>query len=176
MRSASFGLITAIAIGAGLIFPMPRKAMADEGRSTEPPARCEIHQMAWCMLLDDMTYQDVPSTQENMASTWYLRGPLWKQYPLIINEPAGCRTGYSDIVKLVRFDRYYKVGEKTFGRIVVRLKKNGSCDLEMLSSKKSDDKYAGGFFAGLTSVKPCIDASCSGEVLAKDLRELVRPD
>jgi hypothetical protein len=127
------------------------------------------------LLYSDATYEDHPSTKAGLASQWVVRGGTWKDYPLIINEPAGCRAGVADEVKIVDHAGDYLWNNRRWNMVRVRLKRDKTCDLELISSRLSDDPQAGAFFAGFTMLRACRDAYCNGPVLGTEIRSRLEP-
>lgn len=153
----------------------PTVAQASPPAIDAPPSVCEIQQAVWCLLYSDATYEDRPSGQEAYASQWIVRGGTWQTHPLVINEPRGCRRGQSDTVELVSYERNVSSGGRNVNKMIVKLKQDGSCNLELLSPTLKEDPQAGAFFAGLTLIRPCRDTSCEGRPIAIWLRNLVEP-
>lgn len=144
-------------------------------RPSAPPRFCEVKHSAWCLLTGADNYTDVPSLKAEYVSQWIVRGDLWRDHPLIINEPRGCRSGRSDTVALVSYERGVRWQGRNWNKLIVKLKKDGSCDLELWSAPVAVDPQAGAFFAGLSLVRPCKDAACEGDSIGTTIRPLVQP-
>ena len=135
-----------------------------------PPTFCEIRQSAWCILYSDVSYKDAPSKKEGYASHWIVKGGTWKDNPLVINEPKGCRNGKSDTVDLIGSEEEVKSEGRTWTKIRVRIKKDKSCDLEFLYPPAGSDPQEGAFLAAMTIVKACGDQNCSSPPLGLFIR------
>ena len=140
-----------------------------------PPKVCEIRQSAWCIYFSDATIEDRPAQSATYASVWSVRGSYWANFPLIIREPHGCRKALSDTVQLLDFDKRFSWNGQTWNRLVVRLMKNGNCDLVLLSPTLDRDPRGLAFFAGLGLIQACETSECQGPVLGSEIRDLVNP-
>jgi hypothetical protein len=147
----------------------------DQVLPSSPPERCEIQQASWCLLYSDVTYEDKPSTLEKFASVWTIRGSTWKNYPLVVREPRGCRVGRSDTTEFIRSTKNMEFEGRRRDMFVVRMKKNKTCDLEFIYFPVKQDPQAGGFFAALGLLRPCRDNACEGEVIGVKIRPFVHP-
>jgi len=143
-------------------------AVADVSRAQQaaspaaPPRKCEVRQAAWCIGQGAWEITDRLAGQEKYDHVWIVRGFTRPKAPLVVLEPGGCREGYSDGVSAVRFDRAYPWDGKTWNRMVVRLRNDGSCDLDVLIPEYEDDATAEAFFSGLILLRNCTGASCDG--------------
>ena len=138
--------------------------------SYAPTTSCEIRQSTWCILYSDVTYKDIPSREKGYASSWIVTGDTWKDYPLIINEPTGCRNGKSNTLDLVGSETSIRWQGRVWQKIFVRLKKDKSCDLEFVYPPVGQDPQEGAFLAAMTLVKSCSDQSCSSSPLGLFIR------
>jgi hypothetical protein len=153
----------------------PRTPSNPQVFQNEPPSSCEIQQPVWCLLYSDATYSDLPSASEAFASEWVVRGNTWKDYPLVIHEPRGCRVGRSDTVELVDYVKDFEWGGRKMNKVVVRMKSDNTCNLEFISFHLKDDPQAGGFFAAMTLVRPCTEQTCEGDAIGAKIGHLLSP-
>lgn len=146
-----------------------------ESHAKLPPSKCEIRQSAWCILRSGATIEDRPNTSPPYVSTWILRGAQWPKKPLIVLEPYGCRERMSDATELLSHDKRFRYNGQIWNNLRVRLRRDGSCDIQLISPVLSRDREASAFFAGLTLVRACTNAQCDGPALASKIRQLVDP-
>lgn len=152
-------------------------AMAEfKSSSISSPARtCEMRQSTWCIYLGPSEIINHPSQSVAYRSTWIVKGVIHPDKPFIVLEPRGCREGFSDVVNLVGFDARFKWDEKNWNRIVVRLKSDKSCDLELLSPIREDEPSGEAFFGSIALIQSCTTTNCEGSVLGEHIRSLVNP-
>lgn len=155
--------------------PTPVEKMQIAARPHAPPTFCEIRQATWCWLSSDATFEDRPSRAAGFSSLWIVRGGTWRNYPLVMHEPTGCRSGRADTVNLIKPPINVRLRGKLWNKIIVGLKKDGTCNLEFLYPKLSDDPQAGGFFAAMNLLRPCRNPACDGEPIGFKIRSLVDP-
>lgn len=163
-----------LAVAVAIVL-LSQHAHAQSGEGLKaPPSHCEIRQSAWCILYSDATYEDVPSESAGYSSYWTVRGGTWKEYPLLIKEPVGCRNGKSDTIEFISFEHLVKWRDQVLDKLVVKIKSDGSCNLEFLYPKSGVDPVDGAFFAAMTLVKACQDAPCSGDPIGRFVRSKIR--
>ena len=100
-------------------------------------------------------------------------GDLEPRKAFVMLEPPGCREGFSDTVELLRFDAAYRWRGQTWDRMVVALRKDASCNLELLAPTLKADPMGEPFFGTLSRIRPCTNALCEGEAIGQQLRPLV---
>jgi len=130
-----------------------------------PPAKCEIALPVWC--IREGAYEIVSQFSKHNAyrRVWIIRGFFKPSSPLIVREPYGCRQGLSDQAEALTFDKHIKWGGKEWNRMTVQLKKDGSCNIELLVPPFSEDPTGEAFFGGLALVQRCMTTSCDGDSL-----------
>lgn len=131
-----------------------------------PPARCEIAMATWC--IREGAYEIVSRFSKLKAyrRAWIVRGFFKPAAPLMVLEPYGCREGLSDVSEALDFDHNFKWDGRTWNRIRVRLKRDNSCNLEVLVPTFSEDPTGEAFFGGLALVQGCTTtATCDGPSL-----------
>ena len=137
--------------------------------ASAPPRTCEIRQAAWCIYRDNVTVQHAPSANAKYHSVWKIWGSYWKENPAVVLEPSGCRNGISDVVELVSSSSGFEWNDRSWDSNVVRLRSDGSCDLNLLSPPESADKRKTAFSAKLTLIQACQSDECAGPTLAHRL-------
>lgn len=130
-----------------------------------PPRVCEIRQAAWCIYRSDMTIQHEPVFNTNL-SAWTMWGSYWREHPAVILEPRGCRDGISDVVELMKTDDAYQWKGRAWNSITVRLRSDGSCDLNLLSPPAQEDKIGTAYSVKMTLIRACQTANCDGPTIA----------
>lgn len=138
-----------------------------------PPRVCEIRQATWCIYLSGTEIVDRPSLEARYASTWLVRGVLQPDNPYVVLEPRGCRNGLSDVVEFLTPTSKFRWENRWWNRIVVRLKSDYSCDLELLSPIIEDDALGEAFSESLTSIQSCTTLDCRGVVIAERLSKKI---
>lgn len=133
-----------------------------------PPRVCEIRQPAWCIYRSNITIQHAPSFNSSQ-SIWTIWGSYWREDPVIILEPRGCRVGVSDVVELVDADDGYEWDGRIWNSIKVRLRSDGACDLNLLSPSVPEDKSRTAFSAKLTLIQACQTDGCDGPTVGQSL-------
>jgi hypothetical protein len=98
---------------------------------------------------------------------WTLRDSFRPESKLVILEPNGCRTGFSDALAFSGFEQGVKWQDDSWDRMRVRLKMDGSCDLEVLMPPFTGDPMEWAFSTGLMLVKACKDERCEGQSLSE---------
>jgi hypothetical protein len=128
-----------------------------------PPRLCEVRQTAWCIGQGALEITDRLIKHDKYDHAWFIRGFFQPKAPLVVLEPTGCRSGFSDSLSAIQFDRNYAWDGRTWNRIVARLRNDGSCDLEVLIPKPEDDPSAEAFFSGLVLLRNCPSETCDGK-------------
>jgi hypothetical protein len=132
----------------------------EAGTPSAPPRKCEIRQAAWCIAQGAWEITDRLIKHDKYDHAWSVRGFYRPKAPLVVLEPSGCRDGFSDSLSAIQFDRRYAWEGKTWNRMIVRLRSDGSCDLEVLIPKYEDDPSAEAFFSGLPLVRHVLQYAC----------------
>lgn len=130
-----------------------------------PPAKCEIALTVWC--IREGAYEIVSqfSKHNDYRRVWIIRGFFKPSSPLIVLEPYGCRQGLSDQAESLRFDQHFTWDSKQWNRLTVKLKKDDSCNIELLIPPFADDPTGEAFFGGVALVQRCTTATCNGDSL-----------
>jgi hypothetical protein len=128
---------------------------------TSAPRKCEIRQPAWCM------YQELSEITDRLETSGP-RNHIWTMYDvdhrhsvLVILEPFGCRQGFADTVVALGFDENVGWQGKTWDRMRVRLRQDGSCDLTMLVPLFDGDPLEWAFSVGRALIMACRDEKCT---------------
>lgn len=150
-------------LAAALLFHVGDAYCSEE--TGAPPRDCEVVRGAWCILASSISFEHERPRDSPFRSKWTLRGRYWRDKPLVILEPGGCRTGVSDAAKVLSVSPSVLWEGKQWKSYVVRLKSDGSCDLKILSPQ--NDPLGSAFSASLTEIRVCSSVRCDGVVLAQ---------
>lgn len=132
-----------------------------------PPHKCELVMGTWCILQDNVTIQDTPSSDPAYKAVWKIWGSYWKNFPSVILEPRGCRANLSDTLELLSFDGKFPWDGKKWNAITVKLRKDGSCNLRLLSPTLSDDEVGTAFSTNISLIRACQSEPCLGPTIGE---------
>jgi hypothetical protein len=132
-------------------------ALPSEGaRPSAPPRKCEVRQAAWCIFQGAWEITDRMIENDKYDHVWIIRGFFKPKAPLVVMEPNGCRDGLADSVVASEFSDKFSWDGKTWNKMIVRLKRDGSCDLQVLIAKPAVDASADAYFNSLPSSVPTL--------------------
>lgn len=149
-------LLTVLGLGYG------SAAFAERQGAPSPPRKCEMRQPVWCIYQGAWEITDRLVERQKYDRVWVVRGFSRPKAPLVVMEPNGCREGLSDSVKATRFDSKFEWEAKIWNLMTIRLKSDGSCDLDILIPKAQSDPTGEAYFSGLPLIHPCATSSCEG--------------
>jgi len=132
-----------------------------------PPRECEIRMAAWCIFKSNITIQHKPSSDPAYRSVWTMWGSYWSTQPSVVLEPAGCREGLSDMLRVVNFDGNFQWDNRKWNSIVIQLKSDKTCDLRLLAPTVKDDPGGAAFSANLSLIRACQTQDCLGSTLGE---------
>ncbi len=158
-------LMAFLLINTGLAGSTP--VVAASVRPVAPPLHCEFSAVTWCIVEGSYEVTRRLADDSIHDRVWLLRGPFVAESQLVIFEPNGCKSGFSDTLELVRFEQSIRWGNGIWDRASFRLKKNGGCDLVVLMPVFNGNPMEWAFSAGLGLVKSCTDHKCNGPFLAE---------
>lgn len=162
MRSAASVLLFALfLLSACASAAPPTKAPA------APPRRCEIRLSAWCIAEGAYEITRQLANDSVHDRVWSMRGRFRPESNLVILEPNGCRSGFSDALELLKFERGVQWENRSWDRLQARLKSDGSCDLTVLLPPMTAIQWSGRSQMGLLLVRPCKDDACESAGLAE---------
>lgn len=98
----------------------------------EPPMQCAIKRGAWCIISSNhtITYSGV---HDEPRYQWHIAGDYWKDEPALILESKGCRDAVADDNQIVETNSEVTWEGKRWREVVVRLRKDGTCELRLLA-------------------------------------------
>lgn len=137
------------------------------GAASAPPRKCEIRLSAWCIAEGAYEINRRLANDSVHDRIWSLRGRFRPASKLVIFEPNGCKNGFSDALELLSFESGISWQDRSWDRLKVRLKSDGSCDLTILLPPDSSDPMEWAFSNGLLLVRPCNDEACKSAGLAQ---------
>lgn len=126
-----------------------------------PPRKCELTLGAWCITEGAFEINRQLAQDSLNYRIWTLRGFFRPESILVVIEPYGCRQGPSDISSLVDFQHGHKWHQRVWDRAQVRLKNDGTCNLNILFPPKSDDPMEWAFPNGFSLIRACHNGTCS---------------
>lgn len=131
-----------------------------------PPVRCEITLSAWCIAEGAAEIKRILSNDSVHDRNWLLRGQFNSSSSLIVMEPNGCRGVRSNALDLIDYKEGVQWDSKTWDRMEVRLRKDGSCDLQVyLLREKYPHDWA--FSSGLNLIRGCQNEACDDPSLGE---------
>lgn len=142
--------------------------------ASAPISKCELRFSAWCITEGAYEISRVLASDGVHDRIWVLRGRFRPDSKLVIFEPNGCNTGYSDQVALLGVDKSLRWQDHEWDRINVRLKHDATCDLQILVPIATNDQMEWGYSEGLPLVRACTKQECPAQSLG-DLKSQIRP-
>lgn len=142
-------------------------SIGSPSQPSAPPRKCEIRQSVWCIdrEVDEITNRIAERSIYDRI--WVLQDDLRPESQLVVLEPNGCRAGRSDMLDLLSYENGFTWEGRSWGRMRARLKKDGTCDLEVLMPPYDGDPMEWAFSTGLILVRSCPDDACTGPNLAE---------
>lgn len=138
-----------------------------------PPSSCEIKFSAWCIAEGAYKISRVLASDGVHDRVWTLSGRFEPASKLIILEPNGCNVGFSDEAVLLGAKKGVRWHDQQWDRIQVRLKKDGSCDLQILVPPPSNSPMEWAYSSGLPLIRTCTKDQCPARNLG-DLKSQIR--
>jgi hypothetical protein len=112
---------------------------AELQRPAAPPRKCEVRQAVWCIYQGAGEITDRLVEHQKYDRVWIVRGFFQPRAPLVVMEPNGCREGLADSATAIRFDSQFVWERKSWNKMTVQVKKDGTCDLDILLPKAQSD-------------------------------------
>jgi len=132
-----------------------------------PPLKCEIGLSSWCIVEGAYEITRHLANDSVHDRVWSLRGRFSPRSRMLVLEPNGCRSLYSDALLLVAFEKNVQWQGETWDRLRVRLDNKGRCDLEVLLVSDVGDPLEWAFTEGLSLIRTCREKACGGPSLAE---------
>ena len=161
MNVRAFAIVAALMlVGCGSFAERLKAAPA------APPMKCEIQQRAWCIYQGAYEISDRAARDSVHDRIWTMWDSFRPESKLVVLEMYGCRTSFSDTLQFLSFEQDVTWESQKWDRVRFRLKKDQSCDVDVLMPPYDGDQMEWAFSTGLMLVKQCTDEKCSGEPLA----------
>ena len=125
-----------------------------------PSLRCEIRFSAWCIVEGAYEINRQLAGDSIHDRVWSVRGRFKPASKVIILEPNGCKSGSSDALELLKFEQGVRWENGSWDRIQVKLKSDGSCNLEILLPPYDGDPLEWAFASGLPLIRACENDVC----------------
>lgn len=160
MRLASVSL-TALILSGCATSPVERSQPA-----LAAPRTCAVFRGAYCIEAVGLTVETSELAGGSASIKVYEHD--WRMWPLVITEPRGCRSGTSNTIELLSTGR-------SGGSIsmLVRLRRDGTCDLLLSAPDRSSDSSGSAFFTGMTQIRACASRTCEGTVIGGQIRSRI---
>lgn len=157
-----FWLFTSLVIG--MANPgLTNAQIKSDDNSRQGPEICAVRQPVWCIVGRWTTILLQPLPGEAYGPVWTVTSQPRGDWKIHVLEPLGCRNGLSDTISIVKHDTEFSWHGEAWDNVVVRLKKDGSCDLQLLSSAhviESSDSDS--MLNKLELIRACEDKDCHG--------------
>lgn len=137
---------------------LPLHALAQASPSS-PPLHCVNKHGAWCVL-DGAREQPLASVS-GMAA-FKLSDPSQSDASLIVISPVGCDRVRADQLAFLSFEHGLKQYGQEWERVGVRLRNDGTCDLQILLPQFSSNPFEWAFSSGLQLIRACKSDTCEG--------------
>lgn len=130
------------------------------------PRTCALVRGAYCIESVGLTIEAEPRREGDSRLTIFEEH--WREAPLIILEPAGCRNHLSDTIELISLNR---AGGVLAMRI--RLRKDATCDVDLTAADRERDSAGDGFFTAMTQIRSCAAHPCTGPLIGERIRSRI---
>lgn len=160
-------LLFLLFVGIGLLSLSGCTSAASVQAPAAPPRKCEIKQAAWCIQEGATEIVDRLAEDSVHDRVWTLSDSSSPESKLMVLESNGCRAGRSDTLDLLSYESGFTWEGRSWGRMRARLKKDGTCDLDVLMPAYDGDPMEWAFSTGLILVRSCPDEACTGPNLAE---------
>ena len=137
-----------------------------------PSVRCEIRTSVWCITDGAFSIERELATDSIHDRIWTMGNYFQPEYKLIVLEPNGCRSGYSNQTILISTESNYVWRNEKWNRAVFKLKSSNDCNLTMLFSLPKFDTTKWTYPLDVELIRPCTNDECLGESLARFLPKL----
>jgi hypothetical protein len=126
---------------------------------SSPPLHCVTKHGAWCVL-DGAREQPLASVS-GMAA-FRLSDPSQSDASLIVISPLSCGRVRADQLAFLSFEHGLKRYGQEWERVGVRLRNDGTCDLQILLPQFSSNPFEWAFSSGLQLIRACKSDTCEG--------------
>lgn len=130
-----------------------------QGAPSSPPLHCVAEHGTWCVL-DGALERKLAGTSE--MSVFRLSNPSHSDAALIVVAPLSCDRARADQLTFLSFEHGVKQYGQEWERIGVRLRSDGTCDLQILLPPFSSNPFEWAFGSGLQLIRACKSETCEG--------------
>ena len=127
-----------------------------------PPLKCELNLSSWCIAEGFSTITREFANDAINSRVWYLGGHSKPRSTMVLLEPSGCESGFSDAIKLLAFDKNYQWKGQNWDRAQIALRADGKCNLTVLLPPNETGQGGWFYSTGLILIRPCVNDSCLG--------------
>ena len=159
---------------ASVLACAPAPAPSQPTSAAAPPSKCEIRFSAWCIAEGAYEVSRVLASDGIHDRIWTLTGRFRTDSSLVIFEQNGCNIGYADKATLLGVEKASHWNGRKWDRITVRLKRDSTCDLQLLVPIATNDPMEWGYSSGLPLLRTCTEDECPAQNLG-DLKSEIRP-
>lgn len=126
-----------------------------------PIRGCEFRLASWCITEGAYVVTRTLATDRVHDRVWSLIGQFKADSRLLVQEPNGCKSGYANTLVLLSYESAVNIKGVSWDRARVRLKADGSCDLEILMTPSDGDPMEWAFSTGIGLIRGCKDEGCT---------------
>lgn len=129
-----------------------------------PPRTCAVTRGAYCIERSGLVIRIERAGAARSRITAYQE--WWKDFPLIIEEPASCRRTLSDTVELMAMSE-----DNMNLRFTLKLARNNRCNIIITVPNEQRDPAGSAVFTALGQIRACARRPCNGPIVGMDIRE-----
>lgn len=129
--------------------------------ASSPPIGCEFRLKSWCISEGAYVVKRILADDRVHDRVWSLTGRFKPESKLLVQEPNGCKVGYANVLTLLSYESAVSIKNVRWDRARIRLKSDGSCDLEVLISPDDGDPMEWAFSTGIGLIRGCKDEGCT---------------
>jgi hypothetical protein len=126
-----------------------------------PPRTCAVTRGAYCIERSGLVIRIERAGANRSRITAYEE--WWRDFPLVIDEPATCRRTLSDTVELTSMAE-----DDANIRFTLKLARNGRCTLTITIPNERRDRAGSAFSTALTQIRACARRPCAGPIVGGD--------
>ena len=118
-----------------------------------PRLHCEFQLSSWCIVEGAYIVNRILASDEIHDRLWTLKDRFSPSSQVLILEPNGCKSGFSDDFQLRSFKHNVKRNRLLWDQTIVSLKKDGTCNLTVLTPVASGDPMEWAFSSGIRLIQ-----------------------
>lgn len=125
---------------------------------TSAPRTCAVTRGAYCIERSGLVIRVERAGAGRSRLTAYQE--WWRNFPLVIEEPASCRRTLSDTVELTSMTE-----DDANLRFTLKLARNGRCTLTITIPNERRDPAGSAFSTALGQIRSCATRPCAGPIV-----------